>query len=104
MHNTRRFLITALVALAALIWITQLWAPPYAEAAAKHYLVYVGTYTGPQSKGIYAYRFDAGTGKLDPVGLVGELARPSFLAIHPNQRYLYAVSELPNSSVTAFEI
>ena len=96
MHNTRRFVITALVALAA--------ALPCAEAAAKRYLVYVGTYTGPQSKGIYAYRFDAGTGKLDPVGLVGELARPSFLAIHPNRRYLYAVSELANSSVTAFEI
>jgi len=95
MRNTRRFLITALVALAAL---------PCAEAAAKRYLVYVGTYTGPQSKGIYAYRFDAGTGKLDPVGLVGELARPSFLAIHPNQRYLYAVSELANSTVSAFEI
>ena len=95
MLNRQRFLITALVLAAAL---------PRTDAAAKRYLVYVGTYTGPQSKGIYAYRFDAGTGKLDPVGLVGELARPSFLAIHPNQRYLYAVSELANSSVTAFEI
>ena len=93
MRNTRRYLIPALVALVASVWITR-----FTESAAKHYLVYVGTYTGPQSKGIYAYRFDAGTGKLDPVGLVGELARPSFLAIHPNQRYLYAVSELPNSS------
>ena len=99
MRNLRSFLITALVALAA-----ALWATPGAEAAAKRYLVYVGTYTGPQSKGIYAYRFDAGTGKLDPVGLVGELTRPSFLTIHPNQRYLYAVSELGNSTVTAFEI
>src|SRR5437867_12518482 len=98
MHNTRRLLIAALVALAAVIWATQLWVTPFTEAAAKRYLVYVGTYTGPQSKGIYAYRFDASTGKLDPIGLVGELARPSFLAIHPNQRYLYAVSELPNSS------
>jgi len=81
-----------------------LWAAPWTEAASKHYLAYVGTYTGPQSKGIYAFRFDADTGKLDPAGLVGELERPSFLVIHPNRKYLYAVSELGNSSVTGFEI
>ena len=36
---------------------------------AKHYLLYVGTYTDGQSKGIYAYRFDSDVGKLEPVGL-----------------------------------
>ena len=34
------------------------------------YIMYVGTYTGPDSKGIYAYRFDAATGKATPIGLV----------------------------------
>jgi 6-phosphogluconolactonase len=77
---------------------------PRTDAASKQYLAYIGTYTGTQSKGIYAFRFDPGSGKLDPLGLAGELARPSFLAIHPNRKYLYAVSELDNSSVTAFEI
>jgi 6-phosphogluconolactonase len=81
-----------------------LWLTPSAETAAKRYLIYVGTYTGPQSKGIYAYRFDADTGKLEPVGLAGELTRPSFLAIHPNRKYLYAVSETGNSTVSAFAI
>ena len=77
---------------------------PWAAAAAKRYWVYVGTYTGPQSKGIYAFQFDAESGKLEPAVLVGELTRPSFLAIHPNRKYLYAVSELGTSTVTAFEI
>ena len=36
------------------------------RAAAKQYWVYIGTYTGPQSKGIYASKFDADTGKLEP--------------------------------------
>jgi 6-phosphogluconolactonase len=81
-----------------------LWLAPRAQGAARRYLVYVGTYTGPQSRGIYAYRFDAETGKLEPVGLVGELARPSFLAIHPNRKYLYAVSELGISTVTIFRV
>ncbi len=65
-----------------------LWLAPSGKAAARRYLIYVGTYTGPQSKGIYAFRFDADTGKLEPVGLAGELTRPSFLAIHPNRKYL----------------
>jgi len=73
------------------------------------YLVYIGTYTGPKSKGIYAYRFDAMAFKLDAIGLVGEMVRPSFLALHPNQQFLYAVSELGNDgrvngSITAFSI
>jgi 6-phosphogluconolactonase len=78
-------------------------------AAGSKYLVYIGTYTGPKSKGIYAYWFDAATGKTESVGLVGEMVRPSFLALHPNGRFLYAVSELgndgkENGSVTAFAI
>src|SRR3954454_16569791 len=72
--------------------------------AAKQYWVYIGTYTGPQSKGIYAAKFDADTGKLETPVLAGELTRPSFVAIHPNRKYLYAVSETGTSTVSAFEI
>ncbi len=57
-------------------------------------LVYVGTYTGSGSKGIYVCRFDAATGALTPTGDVAETKNPSFLAIHPNGRSLYAVSEI----------
>jgi 6-phosphogluconolactonase len=79
------------------------------DRAGRKYLVYVGTYTGPNSKGIYAYRFDSMAGTLDSLGLVGEMVRPSFLALHPNRRFLYAVSELGNDgrvngSITAFAI
>jgi 6-phosphogluconolactonase len=74
------------------------------SAAARRYLVYVGTYTGPQSKGIYAYRFHSDAGTLEPVDLAAELERPSFLAFHPNGKYLYAASELWNSTVSAFTI
>jgi len=63
-------------------------------ASRSSYLMYVGTYTGPDSKGIYAYRFDAATGQAIPVGLVAETASPSFLAIDPTQRFLYAANEI----------
>jgi 6-phosphogluconolactonase len=77
------------------------------KAAAKgQYLAYVGTYTAKTaSKGIYAFRYDAHSGKLAPIGVAAETSDPSFLAIHPNGKYLYAVNESgKNSKVSAFAI
>jgi 6-phosphogluconolactonase len=74
------------------------------------FLVYVGTYTGPKSKGIYAYRFDSKGGTFTPLGLVAESVNPSFLAIHPGGKYLYSANEVnelngkPGGAVTAFAI
>jgi 6-phosphogluconolactonase len=65
-----------------------------AQALANEYLVYVGTYTGKGSDGIYAYRFDPDTGKTSPVGLVAATDNPSFLVVDPDARFLYAVNEL----------
>jgi 6-phosphogluconolactonase len=73
-------------------------------------LVYVGTYTGGESKGIYAWRFDAGSGAATPLGLVAETANPSFLAVDPANRYLYAAAEISSNggkregAVSAFAI
>lgn len=65
-----------------------------ASGAERDYLAYIGTYTGKNSKGIYVYRFNAATGKLAPIGLAAESNNPSFLAIHPNHRFLYAAIEV----------
>jgi 6-phosphogluconolactonase len=64
------------------------------NASRSSYLMYVGTYTGPNGKGIYAYRFNAATGQATRVGPVAETPNPSFLAIDPNQRFLYAANEI----------
>jgi 6-phosphogluconolactonase len=58
------------------------------------YFVYVGTYTGADSKGIYGYRFDEGTGRLARVGVAAEVVNPSFAVTDPAHRYLYAVTEM----------
>ncbi len=67
---------------------------PVAEDAGGEYWVYYGTYTRETSKGIYRSRFSPSTGTLSAPELAAELREPSFLAIHPNQSYLYAVSEV----------
>jgi 6-phosphogluconolactonase len=72
--------------------------------------VYIGTYTGGKSKGIYRCEFDASSGKLSEPVLAAEVTNPSFLALHPNNHYLYAVGEMPSfegrpsGAVTAFSI
>src|SRR3954470_16711967 len=91
---TRRNLLRSIASLPALAFRR------VSGAAGKSFLVYWGTYTegGGQfgngaSKGIYVSRMDAGSGKLTEPELAAESANPSWLTIHPNRRYLYAVNE-----------
>jgi 6-phosphogluconolactonase len=69
-----------------------------------NFLMYVGTYTNGSSKGIYAYRFDSATGQTSPLGLAAEATNPSFVAIHPNRKYLYAVAENQGGAVNAYSV
>lgn len=73
---------------------SQLVAAPAAASDAGSFRVYVGTYTGEGSKGIYLYDFDAASGALKQVGLAAEATNPSFLALTPDARFLYAVGEM----------
>ena len=79
-------------------------------AAEKEWLAYFGTYTGKKSKGIYVARFNPKTGKLSAPELAAEALSPSFLAVHPKGKWLYAVNEIDNFSgkkaggVSGFEI
>jgi 6-phosphogluconolactonase len=80
-------------------------------AFAENWLAYIGTYTTGASKGIYVARYAPDTGRLTPIGLAAQTVSPSFVAAHPNGRWLYAVNEsrryngVANSgSVSAFTI
>ena len=73
--------------------------------------VFVGTYTqGTKSKGVYRYDLDLATGKLSGEMAAGTAVNPSFLAIAPNHKYLYAVDEIADfkgksaGAITAFAI
>ena len=55
--------------------------------------VYIGTYTRGDSEGIYLLGLDMQTGELTNRGLAAKCEQPSFLAIHPDRSFLYAVGE-----------
>ena len=76
---------------------------------ADDYLVFFGTYTAKVSKGIHAYRFDPQTGKLTAIGTVAEAPNPSFLAVSPDRKFLYAVNwrgsdTVPGNTVSAYAL
>jgi 6-phosphogluconolactonase len=96
--------------LAALLLAAAPSAFPQGTAkATADWLMYVGTYTNHQSKGIYGYRFQS-SGKFTPLGLVAQTSSPSFLVVDRNQKFVYAANELANyggrpaGSISAFAI
>jgi 6-phosphogluconolactonase len=56
-------------------------------------LTFVGSYAASDQPGIQAFVFDEMTGALTACGSFMGVVNPSFLVVHPNGRWLYAVSE-----------
>jgi 6-phosphogluconolactonase len=101
-------IVLASVAIAVLSWSNSQLA---AADPPKELLTYFGTYTNNgKSKGIYCYKLDMASGKLSEVGVTEGIRNPSFLAIHPSGKFLYAVSEVndadnkPSGAVSAFSL
>ncbi|NLF16292.1 MAG: lactonase family protein [Lentisphaerae bacterium] len=55
--------------------------------------VYIGTYTGTGSKGIYLLRFDPVTGRMTDAALAAEAANPTFFDFNARGDILYSGSE-----------
>jgi 6-phosphogluconolactonase len=102
----RKIRCIALLAFSAVLLVPAALSAP---AASGEYFVYFGTYTGftyvpeglpvggSHSKGIYVSRFQPATGKVSKPELAAEIVNPAFLAVHPNQRFLYVATEDPLS-------
>lgn len=62
-------------------------------ASAAEHLIFIGTYTRTDSRGIYAVRLDDSTGALSAPQLAAPTVNPSFIAFSPDRKFLFAVSE-----------
>ena len=97
-----KWLAMSVVAMAALAGVV--------VAQSREVLVYVGTYTGAASKGIYAFRFNQATGALTSIGLVAETPSPSWLVASPSGKFVFAANETntfdarQSGGVSAFQI
>ena len=75
-----------------------LWLLWPATGFAREFRVYFGTYTGTSSQGIYVSRLDADTGKLAAPELAAEIKNPSFLAVSPDEHFLYAGTDAKDAT------
>lgn len=67
--------------------------------------VFIGTYTSENgSRGIYSAEFDTATGELSEPKLAAELQNPSFLALSPAGKQLYAAQEVGDGAVSAYAV
>jgi 6-phosphogluconolactonase len=73
---------------------------------------YIGTYSegAGKSKGIYSFTMDGETGIIEEIALAAESKNPSYLALSPSKKFLYAVNEVgkyedtPYGAVSAYAV
>lgn len=63
---------------------------------AQEYYLVAGAYNSPKSEGVYVYKFNAANGTAKEVSNV-KTSNPSFLAISPDEKFVYAVNEIANN-------
>ncbi len=108
----RRQFLSAVV-LATALWPGTGWsAGTPRPSEAREFYVYLGTYTGAKSKGIYVCRLDVNRGRLTAPELAAEAENPTFLAVHPSlpalysaeRPLLYAANEVRKGLVSAYSV
>lgn len=73
-------------------------------ALAQNHKLIVGTYTKGTSEGIYVYDFDSKTADTKQLGVIKNIANPSYVALSKNNDAIYSVSEVgANSAAAAFK-
>ncbi|QHA10092.1 beta-propeller fold lactonase family protein [Streptomyces broussonetiae] len=79
-------------------------APPRAQSGPRP--LYVGTYTSVDGggTGIALTSYDPVTGRISGSGTLTGIPDPSYLAVHPDGRTLYAVDERDDGGVTAVRL
>lgn len=80
----------AITSLASNAW----WAEAKTNMSEDSHLLLAGTQTGPSSKGIYAFQWDRKSGELKELGLAVESDNPTFIALSPDGKHLFAANEI----------
>ena len=86
------------------LWLWVLTLLTSSVVSAEQYKAYIGTYTGGESEGIYLVSFDSTTGAIEAAGVAAVTENPSFVALHPDGKHLYAVNETNTGELSAFRI
>jgi 6-phosphogluconolactonase len=72
------------------------------QAQIRKEIIYVGTYSIRESKGIYVFELNRSNGSLKLIQTIDDLSSPTYLEIHPSGRFLYAVNRGPINKGESF--
>ena len=64
---------------------------PVPSVREEHYMI-VGTYDSPKSEGVYVYKFNGNDGTAKEISHI-KTPNASFVAVSPNEKFIYAVNE-----------
>ena len=79
------------------IFISTLISVTFAQTS--NYRLLIGTYTAPaKSQGIYSYNVDLANGVFTQQSVTSGVSNPSFLALTPDKKFVYSVSESNSGS------
>ncbi|MEM7335953.1 MAG: lactonase family protein [Chloroflexota bacterium] len=67
-------------------------------------IFFAGSYANKDQSGIYTVEFNPNSGEMTIKSMASGVDNPSYLAVHPNGRFLYATSEVGAGAVVAFKI
>ena len=73
--------------------------PSFGQSGSGQVLAYIGAYTA-KGKGINIFNVNTTDGALTPTKIFTAVQDPSSIALHPNKKFLYAVSEISNYNGT----
>lgn len=74
------------------------------EKTGEDWNLFIGTYTKGKSEGIYTYAFNANTGDFSMKAVTGGIKNPSFLALSPDKKRLYAIHETAGGAASGYVI
>jgi len=80
------------------------------QVEGKPVLLFVGNYSQKEPRangkgeGIFIYEMNSASGALAYVATSTKTTNPSYIVVHPNKQWLYAVNELDEGMVSAFRI
>ncbi|WP_340104691.1 lactonase family protein [Rhodohalobacter sp. 8-1] len=72
------------------------------QTANSNEFVYVGTFPDDENEGLHVFQFDRITGDMEEIQTISDREGPNFQAIHPDNNFLYSVSDDPFSDDEPF--
>tara|TARA_B100000965_G_C19572880_1_gene749961 strand:- start:646 stop:1800 length:1155 start_codon:yes stop_codon:yes gene_type:complete len=89
-----KFLTIITISVISILVLSPIFNQSY--AAPNKALVCVGSYSTSDKESIHLFQLNLEDGSINKISAISGLINPSFLKIHPNKQFLYAVNEVGN--------